>query len=205
MNVLLIQGHPHGQAFNRGLADAYAEGARGAGAQVEVLDLEAMAFDPVLHHGYAEIQPLEPDLQAAQRSIEHADHVVVAFPVWWGAPPALLKGFFDRTFLPGFAFEFPEGWPLPRRLLSGRSAHVILTMDAPQPVYAWTYRNSAHRAVIQGTLKFSGMGPVTSSTVSAVKYLPRWARDAQLWRHRQLGAWHVRRRQRAFGLLDRAA
>jgi len=196
MKLLLIHGHPHEDAFNRALANAYVDAARSAGAVVQTLDLSAMDFDPVLRKGYAQIQPLEPDLVAAQDAIADADHLVVAFPVWWGAAPALLKGFFDRTFLPGFAFRFPEVWPLPERLLRGRSAHVIVTMDAPRPFYSLVYRESAHRSVVWGTLGFCGIDPITTSTVSAVKYLPAFLRDAALRRQARLGAAHVRRFER---------
>ena len=170
MNVLVSHGHPGTESYNRALVDAYAEGAQAAGATVRRLDLEALDFDPVLHHGYAKIQPLEPDLVAAQADIEWADHIVLGFPVWWGAPPALLKGFFDRTFLPG------------------RTAHVIVTMDSPQPVYNAIYWRSAHRAVVRGVLRFCGIGPVTTSTIGGVKFLPEAVRT-----------WHVERQARLGG------
>ena len=182
MNILVIHGHPNEGSYNRALVDAYADGARSAGATVRTLDLGALEFDPVLHHGYAKIQPLEPDLLAAQADIEWCDHLVLGFPVWWGAPPAPLKGFFDRTFLPGWAFKFRGRWPLPQKLLKGRTAHVIVTMDSPQPVYSAIYWRSAHRAVIRGVLRFCGIGPVTTSTVGGVKFLPEAVRT-----------WHVRR------------
>ena len=143
MNVLVIHGHPGTESYNRALVDAYAEGAQAAGATVRRLDLEALDFDPVLHHGYAKIQPLEPDLVAAQADI-------------------------DRTFLPGGAFKFKGPWPLPEQLLKGRTAHVIVTMDSPQPVYNAIYWRSAHRAVVRGVLRVGGIGPVTTSTIGGV-------------------------------------
>jgi putative NADPH-quinone reductase len=196
MRIVAIHGHPRAGSFNRALAEAYLEGAREGGAEVEVLELDALDFDPVLHQGYAEIQPLEPDLVRAQEAIAAADHVLLSFPVWWGAAPAVLKGFFDRTFLPGWAFRFNDPWPLPTRLLKGRSAHVILTMDSPQPVYLALYWRSAHRSVIVGTLRFSGFGPVTQTTVGAVKFLPDALRRWHLRRMRRLGRRHAGRRAR---------
>lgn len=190
MRVAAILGHPNGPSFNRALAARYIDGLRASGAHVDVLDLEAMDFDPILHHGYAQIQPLESDLLAAQQTIEAADHVLIAFPVWWGTPPALVKGFFERTFLPGWAFKFGELWPLPKRLLKGRSAHLIVTMDSPTVVYDLWYRRSAHRAVVNGTLRFCGIGPVSSSTITAVKYRPRALLDWHLNRMETLGRRH---------------
>jgi putative NADPH-quinone reductase len=193
MRVAAILGHPNGPSFNRALASRYIEGLRSVGAQVDVLDLEAMDFDPILHHGYAQIQELEPDLLHAQQVIEAAEHVLIAFPVWWGTPPALVKGFFERTFLPGWAFKFGDVWPLPRRLLKGRSAHLIVTMDSPGVVYDLWYRRSAHRAVVNGTLRFCGIGPVSSSTITAVKYHPERLLTFTLDRMERLGARHARR------------
>ena len=194
MRMLVLQGHPHDVSFNRSLAISYAEGARASGSEVRTINLADLDFDPVLRNGYAKIQPLEPDLVRVQKAIEWADHIVVAYPVWWGAAPALLKGFFDRTFLPGWAFAFEGWWPLPVRKLTGKTAHVIVTMDAPRPVYWAIYRNSAHRSVVNGTLSFCGIGPVSTTTVDAVKYLPEIARKAWMARVRRLGEIAGRRR-----------
>lgn len=190
MRIVAIHGHPRAASFNRALADAYVAGARQAGAEVREIDLEALDFDPVLHNGYAQIQPLEPDLKRAQEEIEAADHLLLSFPVWWGAAPAVLKGFLDRTFLPGWAFKFQDPWPFPKRLLAGRSAHAILTMDSPAPVYAALYWGSAHRSVLTGALKFSGFSPVTHTTIGGVKFLPERVRAWHVDRMKRLGAKH---------------
>ena len=86
--------------------------------------------------GYAQIQPLEPDLLDAQASITWAQHLVWVYPIWWGGLPALLKGFLDRIFLPGFAFKYRPNSALWDRLLTGRSAELLVTMDSPP----WYYR-----------------------------------------------------------------
>src|SRR5256885_16433644 len=71
---------------------------------------------------YRQDQPLEPDLQRAQADILWASHLAWAYPTWWGGLPALLKGFIDRIFLPGFAFKYRKGSVLWDRLLAGRTA-----------------------------------------------------------------------------------
>lgn len=169
-NILIILGHPDSGSFCGALAGAYEQGAKAAGHEVRRIDLGRLGFDPVLHKGYAEIQPLEPDLLDAQAAINRADHLVFVYPIWWGAPPALLKGFFDRAFLPGFAFRFKEGsvssWD---RLLSGRSARLIVTMDTPPWYYRLVSRMPGHNQMKRTILGFCGVRPVSITEFGPVK------------------------------------
>jgi len=103
--ILIILGHPAETSLCRAIAEAYQSGAQAAGQDVRLLSLGQLDFDPILRDGYNTIQPLEPDLVAAQESIAWAEHLVFVYPIWWGSIPAILKGFFDRIFLPGFALS----------------------------------------------------------------------------------------------------
>lgn len=158
--ILIILGQPSSNSLCAALARTYADAARQSGAEVRLLELGTMAFDPVLHNGYAHIQPLEPDLQDAQASITWAQHLVWVYPIWWGGLPALLKGFLDRIFLPGFAFKYRANSALWDRLLTGRSAELLVTMDSPPWYYRWVQRQPGHRQMKQTILEFSGIRPV---------------------------------------------
>lgn len=158
--ILLIHGHPSEEGLTGRLARAYAEAARAAGAEVQELWLGRLAFDPILRHGFRAPQPLEADLQRAQEALGWAEHLVFVFPVWWGGWPALLKGFVDRVFLPGFAFKYRDGGALWDRLLKGRSARLIVTSDAPVLWDRLVNRHGAVHQMRQGTLKFCGVAPV---------------------------------------------
>jgi len=186
--ILVILGHPDSGSFCGALADAYEAGAKGAGHEVQRLSLGELAFDPVLHKGYAEIQPLEPDLLHAQEAITDAEHLVFVYPVWWGAPPALLKGFFDRAFLPGYAFRFRDAsttsWD---RLLSKRSARLIVTMDTPPWYYRWVYRQPGHNQMKRTILDFCGIRPVSVSTLGPLKSSSAGERSRWLDNARNLG------------------
>ncbi len=191
--MVVIQGHPARESFGEGLAEAYAEGAREAGAEVEVVALGELDFDPVLRMGFGPGQRLEPDLVAAREAIERADHVVFEFPVWWGTLPALLKGFIDRVFLPGWAFKntgkaFPEG------LLAGRTARVIATMDSPSYWYWFKHGRAAHRTLTHATLNYVGISKVKETTVYEVRKLDEGGRAAWIERARSLGARDARLR-----------
>jgi len=77
-----------------------------------------------------------------------------------GRLPALLKGFLDRIFLPGFAFKYRPNSALWDRLLTGRSAELLVTMDSPPWYYRWVQRQPGHRQMKQTILEFSGIRPV---------------------------------------------
>lgn len=157
--TLVILGHPRKQSLCGSIAEAYADAARDAGAASKVLCLADLRFDPVLHAGFEAPQPLEEDLLRAREAIEWATHVTWVFPVWWGGAPALLKGFIDRTFLPRWAFN-AKAKGRPEGLLAGRSARLLVTMDAPGWFDRWFYGASSRRAMARATLWYTGFAPV---------------------------------------------
>jgi putative NADPH-quinone reductase len=167
--ILVILGHPAEESFCGAISNSYVAGAQAAGNEVRQISLGNLSFDPVLHNGYATIQELEPDLVAAQTAISWAQHIVFVYPIWWGAMPALLKGFIDRLFLPGFAFKYREDSQFWDRLLSGRSAHLLVTMDTPPWYFRWVYRMPGHNQMKRTILEFSGMKPVTISSFGPIK------------------------------------
>jgi NAD(P)H dehydrogenase (quinone) len=155
--ILMIIGSPKRTSLCHAIADAWTAGARSQGHIVRQLRLNEMTFNPVLHDGYEKSQTLEPDLLEAQRQIHWAEHLVIAYPVWWGGMPALLKGFFDRAFLPGFAFKYRNDSPDWDKLLSGRTADIIVTMDTPAWYFRWIYGAPGHRQLKRTILGFSGI------------------------------------------------
>jgi len=181
----VILGHPRVDSFCGALASAYEAGARVAGFETLRLDLAGLAFDPNVRLPSPRDQALEPDLARAQALIHWADHLVFVYPAWWGTLPALLKGFLDRVLTPGFAFapddEDPSTWA---KLLKGRSAHLLVTMDTPPWVYRLVYRQPGHQAMRRATLGFCGIGPTFISTFGPVKPASSEARARWLDRAR---------------------
>ncbi|MDO9181028.1 MAG: NAD(P)H-dependent oxidoreductase [Bacteriovorax sp.] len=169
MRTLIILGHPDKKSFCSALADAYEAGAKEKGGDVQRINLIDLKFDPILRNGYRRIQELEPDLIEAQRLIKWANHLVFVFPVWWSAPPALMKGFIDRVFLPGFAFKYRENSSMWDKCLRGRSSRLIITSDAP---VAWLYLAYFHPAVNmmkKAILEFCGISPVSITSFGSIK------------------------------------
>lgn len=169
MRTLIILGHPDKTSFSARLADAYEKGAREKGGEVVRINLIDLKFDPILRSGYNRMQTLEPDLQEAQRLIKWANHLVFVFPIWWSAPPALLKGFIDRVFLPGFAFKYRENSSMWDKLLTGKSSRLIMTSDAPVIWLYLVYFHPVLNMMKKATLEFCGITPVSVTSFGSIK------------------------------------
>jgi NAD(P)H dehydrogenase (quinone) len=128
-----------------------------------------LKFNPILIYGYRVVSELELDLVKIQQDILQADHLVFVYPNWWPTFPALLKGFIDRVFLPNFAFKYHEKGPLWDKLLKGKTARLIVTMDTPKWYYWLINRNVGHNAMKIGVLEFRGIKPVKISAFAPVK------------------------------------
>ena len=152
------------------LASTYVEAARTAGHHVKYFKLGEIAFTPTLRQGYKERQPLEIGLKEAQDAITWANHLVFFYPTCWGGMPAILKGFFDRVFLPGFAFKYRPNSQFWDRLLEGRSAHVFTTMDTPPWYYRLVFRMPGHHQIKKTILECCGVKPVKITSFGPVRF-----------------------------------
>jgi len=168
-NTLVILGHPDADSFCGALAKTYIESARATDSEVRELQLGKLKFDPTLWKGYKRIQGLEPDLVNAQDLIQWSNHIVFVYPNWWGTMPALMKGFFDRVFLPGFAFKYRNNSTLWDKLLSGRTAHLIVTMDTPSWYYRWIFQRPGHNEMKRTILGFCGIKVTKITEFSPIK------------------------------------
>ncbi|AUN97083.1 flavodoxin family protein [Bacteriovorax stolpii] len=169
MRTLIILGHPDKKSLCAALADNYEKGAREKGGEVERINISDLNFNPNLKNGYRVVQNLEPDLIEAQKKVKWATHIVIVFPVWWGGVPALLKGFLDRAFLPGFAFKYRENSHNWDKLLSGKSARLIVTSDAPVWWLYLTYFHPAVNMMKKAVLEFCGVSPVEVMSFGSIK------------------------------------
>jgi NAD(P)H dehydrogenase (quinone) len=185
--ILIINGHPNPEAFNAGLVDAYTKGAQTTGGEVKVLTLHQLTFNPNLMYGYQKRTPLEPDLLDAWQNIQWADHLVWIHPVWWGGLPALMKGFIDRLFLPGMAFRYRENSVWWDKLLKGKTAHIITTLDQPGWYYGIFYGRPSINQLKRSTLAFCGINPVRVTYIGIVRNAPIEKRNRWLLKVEKLG------------------
>lgn len=168
--ILIINGHPDPMSFCESLTNSYEKGAREGGFEVKRINLRDLKFDPILHNGYRTIQNLEPDLSMSQEAIKWSEHIVWVFPTWWLGIPALMKGFIDRAFVPGFGFKYRKNSILWDKLLKGRSSRLLITMDAPYIVNLFRYGGDGHFNFRKGVLWFCGIGPIKTKVFDYLRF-----------------------------------
>jgi putative NADPH-quinone reductase len=167
--ITIIQGHPdpRGQHFGNALAHAYGEGARAAGHEVKSIEVAKLAF-PLLRSAEDFFLGTTPqDITAAQDAICWADHLLIVYPLWHGHFPALFHAFLEQTFRPGFAVLGGQAG-MPKKLLIGKTARIVVTMGMPGPFYRWYYRAHSVKSLKRNILQFSGIGPINVTFVGGL-------------------------------------
>lgn len=185
--ILIINGHPNKDSFNFGLVDAYKKGAIQSGATIDEITIGDLEFDPNLRYGYQKRVEHEPDLVKSWNKIQWADHLVWVHPVWWGGLPAITKGFIDRLFVPGLAYNYRKNSVWWDKLLKGKTAHIITTLDQPGWYYRLAYGRPSVNQLKKSTLKFCGIEPVKVTYVGIIKSSTTLQREKWLKKVEGLG------------------
>ena len=169
MKIVIVQGHPDQGSPHllHAMADAYAQSAIEAGHEVRRIDVAQIDFPLLRRPVDFETGPLPPSLEPARQDLQWAEHWVFFFPLWLGTMPALLKGFLEQLFRPGIAMERVEGG-FPKKLLSGRSARIVVTMGMPAILYRWLYGAHGVRGFEQSVLGVAGIKPIRRTLIGPV-------------------------------------
>src|ERR1700720_1599762 len=157
MRVLVVYAHPLGDSFAAALRDTIVMRLRAAGHEVDLCDLYAEGFDPVLtaaeRRAYNTAQPDLSAVEAFVTRLRGADRLWVGFPTWWYGMPAILKGWFDRVWVTGVAFTLPEvGGAIRPALHNIRKFAVVTTYGSPWWLMKLVLRDPV-RAVLIGGLR----------------------------------------------------
>ena len=159
MKHLVVVAHPVPTSFTMGLAHAYVAELENLGHDAQMRDLYRMQFDPVLPaHELALAEagrPPDASVAAAQDDIRNADVLTMIYPLWWMSMPAMMKGYIDRVFARGFAYEAHQG--VVHGLLSGRKCVLVTISGAPLSVLTENGRWEALQ-VLQDTHIFRSAG-----------------------------------------------
>jgi putative NADPH-quinone reductase len=105
-------------------------------------------------------------LKPAADAIVAADHIVLVIPLWLGTMPALAKAFLEQVIRPGVAFSYE--WYGAKKLLAGRSAHIVDTLGMPAWLYRTFYCSHGIRGLRRNVLKFVGFSPVRTTMFSMI-------------------------------------
>jgi putative NADPH-quinone reductase len=179
--ILILQGHPDPspERFCRALASAYARGARGVGHEVREFDLGAIDIPTLRSREEWENGSVPPVLAPLQGHLQWCTHLLFVYPMWLGDLPAHTKAALEHVLRPGVGAPARGHGPNDPRPLSGRSAHVVITMGMPGFFYRWFYRAHSVKSLERNVLRFVGFSPVRHSLVGlaeadAPKHHARW-------------------------------
>ena len=153
MRVLVVFAHPLDDSFAAALRDTVVETLKARGHMVDLCDLYRQSFDPVLsaheRRAYKDTSENASNVADQVQSLRQAEGIILVFPSWWYGMPAILKGYFDRVWLPGVAFEF--GPQTIRPLLTGiRLFGVVTTTGAPQWFTCLYMGNPSRKVLMRG-------------------------------------------------------
>ncbi|MDR0385009.1 MAG: NAD(P)H-dependent oxidoreductase [Prevotellaceae bacterium] len=136
MKYLIILAHPNPASFTDSLVNALHDNLVNRGQEVKIRNLYEIGFNPVLSaddfSAFADNR-VPKDIEIEQEYVKWSDHIIFAFPVWWGGMPAIMKGYIDRVFSEGFAYEYVADGS--KGLLSPRKGSVICSTGAYSEEY----------------------------------------------------------------------
>jgi len=158
MNALIVYAHPK----TGGYCEAILEEAKGVltskNVQFELIDLYALNYNPVLldeeHHTHGN-KAISQQTSSFQEMIIKSELIIFIYPVWWGTMPAILKGFFDRTMVNGFGYEYKGKRPI--GLLKGKKAIVLMTSGGPALFSKIMTCDRAKKLITKDILSFCGI------------------------------------------------
>lgn len=159
MNYLIIYSHPNPASFNFAIRETVVRVLKQRHQEVRTRDLYEMRFDPVLQGSeLAGFQrgKMSPDIAIEQDHVRWAEVLIFIYPVWWAGMPAITRGYIDRVFCKGFAYDYgPDGL---QGLLKGKKVQIFNTMGAPLAAYESSgIFKSMEQLTDQETFRFCGM------------------------------------------------
>lgn len=161
MKYLLITSHPYAQSFSAGARDEITKILKEKDIVCDQIDLVTDGFSPVMDSEdlrlWGKGETKDALVRTYQEKLAEADTIVIPFPIWWGTMPAVLKGFFDKVFLPGFAYTYNEQGEMVPVKLDGKKAVVITTMQTPFGFYTENLGDPIGNELLQNTLEKCGI------------------------------------------------
>ncbi len=179
MTYTLILSHPDTTSFNHSLTEQIVLALEDEGHQVRVHDLYTEHFQPVLENEEIRRRFSFDELFTRHiRDLREAAGIILVYPDWWGMPPAILKGWLDRIFRPGIAFDHRGEEFMPKEkipLLTGKKALVISTTNETNPLT----QDGMYEIWRNRVFDYVGVDRVTFKTFYGIRESS--ARDRRQW------------------------
>lgn len=154
MHCLVVYCHPVAESYAASLRDTVVSALERSGHGVDLLDLYAEGFDPVMpaaeRRRYNTMTLTDHPFPDHARRLQAAEAIVFVYPTWWYGQPAMLKGWLERVWTPGLAFRIPqEGGPMEPLLTQVRLLGLITTYGAPR-WWIWLVGGPGKRTILRG-------------------------------------------------------
>lgn len=135
--ITIVLSHPWHGSFNKAILDTITTKLDKENKAYQIIDLHKDKFEPAYTEDdlsvYNKGQYKDPLVGKYQAMLKNTSEIILVFPIWWGNMPAMLKGFFDKTFLYDFAFNYENGW---NGLLTNiKKASLITTSEQVSSAY----------------------------------------------------------------------
>jgi NAD(P)H dehydrogenase (quinone) len=169
VHALIVTAHPLTQSFTHAVARRLADGVEDAGHTAEIADLAREGFDPRFTATdiarFLQQGPADADVLAEQARIDRADALALVYPVYWWSMPGLLKGWIDRVFSQGWAYQEREGRD--ERRLGRLSVHLLAIGGADMRTYArHGYFGAMRTQIDHGIFEYCGARVSTSELLA---------------------------------------
>lgn len=167
---LVVMAHPAAASLTRAVTLAIVQELQAIGHTTQEADLAGEGFNPIFgpadHASYAAGRPTPNDVLREQRRIDQADHLILVYPVYWWSMPALLKGWIDRVFISGWAFDEDVEHGIVKRL-GHLKVHLVALGGADRATYArHGYGQAMQTQIEHGIFDFCGAPVITSQLIT---------------------------------------
>lgn len=171
MKTVIVYSHPYNKSYCQALLESAKQGAIKAGKEVDVIDLYADNFNPVMTaedlKGFVKHEMVDYLAKDYFNRIKTADHLVLIFPIWWELMPAIMKGFIDKVVFPGSFYEYSKNGMI--TLLPNLKVTIITTMNTPALTYKFVFKNAIQKALVKGTFNKIGIKKVKWISLNEIK------------------------------------
>ncbi|MCZ8183331.1 MAG: NAD(P)H-dependent oxidoreductase [Beijerinckiaceae bacterium] len=154
MKILLIYCHPCKGSFTEAARDVAMAALQSAGHEVDLLDLYAEGFDPVMSEaertGYHTRGENRVPVASHLDRVKAAEGLVFVYPTWWYAQPAMLKGWLERVLIPHETFTMPEGNQPIRGLMQNIRVLAVVTSLGSPKWWWWLVGRPGQRILLSG-------------------------------------------------------